>query len=222
MREVVLDTETTGLDPSAGHRVVEIGCVELIDAVPTSKTFQCYINPERDMPAGAQAVHGLTAEFLSEHPIFEAVADGFLEFIGDSPLIIHNAEFDLGFLNAELKRLDRPPLSLDRTVDTVQMARQRFPGAKADLDTLCRRFAIDNSNRALHGALKDADLLARVYVELTGGRQRNLELAAAAATDSEAMPSRVARPPRPHGPTAAEKAAHAKFLEGLKDPLWFA
>ena len=176
MRQVVLDTETTGLDPRAGDRVVEIGCVELVNHVPTGESFHSYLNPERDMPEGARAVHGLTSEFLSRHPTFLRIADEFLVFIADSELVIHNAEFDMRFINAELRLLGREPLSLERTLDTLAIARRKFPGAQASLDALCRRFNIDTSARAVHGALTDARLLAEVYLELVGGRQPGLAL----------------------------------------------
>ena len=221
MREIVLDTETTGLDPAAGHRIVEIGAVELINHLPTGRARQIYINPERDMPPEAFAVHGLSSEFLADKPVFAAIAADFLEFIGDATLIIHNAEFDLKFLNAELARLEKPALPAARAVDTVGMARRKFPGAQASLDALCRRFQIDLSDRALHGALKDARLLAEVYLELIGGRQADLALTAATAAAIGAPASaRPQRAPRPHAPTPEEEAAHARFLEKLKDPLW--
>ena len=219
MREIVLDTETTGLRPEAGHRIVEIGCVELVNSVPTGRTFHRYVNPERVMPDDALAIHGLTEEFLSSQPLFAAIVDDFLEFLGDASLVIHNAEFDLGFINAELERVHRPPLHFRRTIDTVRMARRKFPGAQASLDALCRRFNIDNSGRTLHGALKDANLLAGVYLELIGGRQRGLELAATEGGRAVAG-DRPARPPRPHAPSPEEDAAHARFVERLKEPVW--
>lgn len=219
MREVVLDTETTGLDPKGGDRIVEIGCIELINSVPTGDNYHQYINPERDMPDGAFAVHGLSSEFLADYPVFEAVAEDFLAFVGDSRLVIHNASFDIGFINAELDRLGRPALSLDQALDTVSLARQTFPGAQASLDALCRRFQIDNSNRTLHGALKDADLLASVYLELLGGRQPGLELDPA-SLGVKAAASRIARPPRPHAPSDDEAAAHAAFVKRLEAPVW--
>lgn len=222
MREIVLDTETTGLDPAAGHRVVEIACIELINRVPTGKSYQTYLNPERDMPMEAFQVHGLSADFLSAHPTFAQEAESFLDFIGDAGFVIHNAEFDLKFLNWELKTIGRGDLSDHPVVDTVMMARKKFPGAPASLDALCRRFGIDNSARTVHGALLDAELLAEVYLELTGGRQPGLgfgaearETAAAAATRP-----REARVPRPHAPSAAELAAHAAFIEGIKEAIW--
>lgn len=221
MREIVLDTETTGLDPAAGHRVVEIGGVELVNLVPTGRVFHRYINPERDMPAEAEAVHGLSAAFLAEHPVFAEHAEDFVEFVGDARLVIHNAAFDIGFLNAELERLGRPRLAND-FVDTVAMARRKFPGSPASLDALCKRFGIDNSARTKHGALLDAELLAEVYLELSGGRQPDLALAA--SRDGAALllvpANRPVRPPRPHAPTAAELAAHEAFLAKIKDPLW--
>ncbi len=224
MREIALDTETTGLSPGAGHRIVEIGCVELINHVPSGQTYQCYINPERDMPSEALAVHGLSQEFLQGHPVFSAVVDDFLEFLGDSRLIIHNAEFDMGFINAELTRMERPPLSMERATDTVRLARRKFPGAPANLDALCKRFQIDITDRTMHGALKDARLLAAVYLELKGGRQRDLSLAADApdATEDNAQSPALQRPPRPHAPTAEEEAAHKEFLKDLTEPLWSA
>lgn len=220
MREIVLDTETTGLDPAAGHRVVEIGCVELVNTVPTGRVFHRYVDPEREMPAEALAIHGLSAEFLAGHPPFADAADELLAFLGDSPLVIHNAEFDIRFLNAEFGRLGHAPIPLSRVVDTVQVARRKFPGAQASLDALCRRFGIDNSDRALHGALKDADLLARVYLELVGGRQPGLDLAAERAETARAAAGRAFRPPRAHAPSAAEVAAHEAFVAQLADPIW--
>jgi DNA polymerase-3 subunit epsilon len=222
MREIVLDTETTGLDPNSGHRVVEIGCVELINHIPTGETYHQYINPERDMPDEAFAVHGLSEGFLSQHPVFADVAEAFLDFVADDKLVIHNAGFDVKFLNAELERLDRPAIPLARAIDTVQLARQRFPGAQASLDALCRRFEIDNSARDLHGALLDADLLALVYLELIGGRQPGLELATEArrGRTQTRRAERPLRPARPHAPTADEEAAHAAMLARLSDPIW--
>lgn len=221
MREIVLDTETTGLDPNDGHRVVEIACVELLNHVPTGNHFHRYINPMRDMPEEAYNVHGLSAEFLSTHPLFEAVVDEFLEFIGNDKLIIHNAEFDLKFLNWELKQVGRPKLSCP-VEDTLLMARRKFPGAQASLDALCRRFEIDLSARSKHGALLDGELLAAVYLELLGGRQPDLALATVAAATARAVVERILRPARPHGPSEAELEAHAAFMKKLKEPLWLA
>lgn len=223
MREVVFDTETTGLDPEAGHRVVEIGCLELVNHLPTGRSFQSYINPERDMPPGAFEIHGLSAEFLASHPVFAAIAEKFLAFIGDSRLVIHNAAFDLRFINAELKRANLRPLDSARAVDTVEMARRKFPGAPASLDALCKRFNIDNSQRTKHGALLDAELLAEVYLELIGGRQATFSLAGAEVmVESAEIVARTHRSPRPHAPTAEELAAHQALLAKLKDPVWLA
>ncbi|CAA7614026.1 DNA polymerase III subunit epsilon [Candidatus Terasakiella magnetica] len=222
MREIVLDTETTGFDPLSGHRLVEIGCVELHNHLPTGEVFHRYVNPERDMPEEAFKVHGLSAEFLSDKPLFAEVVTDFLDFIGDSLLVIHNAEFDMRFINAELARIGFPTLPMSRSLDTVAMARKRFPGAQANLDALCRRFEIDNTHRTKHGALLDSELLAEVYLQLIGGRQPGLELAAGkAATQSTGTKiERIARPPRPHAPSADELAAHAAFVGKLKNPIW--
>ncbi len=222
MREIVLDTETTGLDPEAGHRIVEIACVELLHRLPTGREFRKYVNPERDMPEAAQAIHGLSTEFLAEQPPFAAVAEEFLEFIGEAPLVIHNAEFDLKFLNAELARLGRPAIDAARAVDTVALARQRFPGAQASLDALCRRFEIDNSARELHGALLDCQLLAEVYLELSGGRQPGFDLDPARRAQALALgrQERPQRPARPHAPSPEETAAHEALLARMKDPIW--
>lgn len=220
VREVILDTETTGLDPEAGHRVVEIGCLELLNHVPTGRTFQCYLNPERDMPLAAFEIHGLSTEFLSKHPVFADVCDAFLAFIDNAPLVIHNASFDLGFVNAELRRVNKPPLPPSRAVDTVDLARRKFPGAQASLDALCRRFGVDNSSRTKHGALLDAELLAEVYLELVGGRQPALELASRENPIVVESFNDVRRPPRPHAPSGDELAAHAGLLARLKEPIW--
>jgi DNA polymerase III subunit epsilon len=217
MREIVLDTETTGLDPQAGHRIVEIACVELMHHIPTGRDLHRYVNPGRDIPTDAHAVHGLTKEFLSSHPPFEAIADELLAFLGSDPLVIHNAEFDLAFLNAELARLGRGPLT-PAHVDTLTLARQRYPGAPASLDALCRRFDIDLSARASHGARIDCGLLAAVYLELIGGRQPGLDFALLEAAAVTAI--RVARAPRPHMPSTAELAAHAAMLALLTEPMW--
>jgi DNA polymerase-3 subunit epsilon len=219
MREIVLDTETTGLDPAAGHRIVEIAGVELINSVPTGHVFQRYANPERDMPEEAFAIHGLSDSFLREHPTFATFVDELLGFIGDATLVIHNAEFDMRFINAELARCERAPLGPDRAMCTLQLARRRFPGAQASLDALCKRFDVDNTQRAKHGALLDAELLAEVYLELIGGRQHGLALAASTAAAAAAI-ERVLRPARPHAPSDDELAAHAALLAQLKQPLW--
>ncbi len=219
MREIILDTETTGLDPKDGDRIVEIGCVELLNHTTKGETFQRYVNPERDIPSQAVAVHGLTEEFLAQHPVFAEIVDDFLEFLGKSPLVIHNAKFDMGFINAELSRLERPLLILDRCIDTVELARRKFPGTSASLDALCRRFKIDNSDRDTHGALKDSVLLTEVYLELIGGRQHGLELASSVVS-SAAGEQRRFRPPRPHAPSPEEKIAHERFLDGMADSIW--
>jgi len=221
MREIVLDTETTGLDPAAGHRLVEVGCVELLNHLPTGEVFHRYLNPQRDMPEEAFKIHGLSAEYLSDKPLFADVAAEFLEFIGDAPLVIHNADFDMKFLNAELTGLGFPALPKARAIDTVPMARRKFPGAQANLDALCRRFEIDNSNRVKHGALLDAELLAEVYLELIGGRQPGFELATIKGSKVESVSViRNFREPRPYQPTAEEAEAHAAFVAKIKGALW--
>lgn len=230
MREIIFDTETTGFDPLTGDRMVEIGCIELVNRVPTGATFHRYFNPKRAMPASAQAVHGLSDAFLADKPIFGAEVDALLEFLGDSMLVAHNARFDFGFLNHELKLCGKRDISLDRMIDTVAMARAAHPGAKHSLDALCTRYGIDRSHRVKHGALLDAELLAQVYIELTGGRQIGLGLAEkdspAFASDSVRMPGgfdapqRVMRAPRLFYPTDEEKERHAAFVAGLTDPIW--
>jgi DNA polymerase III subunit epsilon len=220
LREIVVDTETTGLDPEKGDRIVELGAVELVNHLPTGRTFHAYVNPERDMPEEAFRVHGLSAEFLADHPVFAEQVDALLEFIGDARLVIHNAGFDVRFLNAELRRCGRPPLTPDRAVDTLVLAQRRFPGQPNSLDALCRRFAVDNAARTLHGALLDCHLLAEVYLHLMGGRQVALGLALPTAVRAAAV-SRTVRPPRPHPPLAeAELAAHAAFIATMKDAVW--
>jgi DNA polymerase-3 subunit epsilon len=221
MREVVLDTETTGLDPADGHRIVEIGCVELANHVPTGRNFHRYVNPERPMPEEAFAVHGLSDEFLADKPVFAELAGEFLDFVGEAPLVIHNAEFDLKFLNAELRRVGREPLAVP-VEDTLELARRRFPGAQASLDALCRRFEIDLSARTKHGALLDCELLAAVYLELIGGREPTLDIAVDAAAAIATSIVRTLREPRPHAPLAEEIAAHKAMLETLKQPIWLA
>lgn len=220
MREVVLDTETTGIDPGEGHRVVEIGCVELLNHVPTGKVFHEYVNPERAMPTGAFEVHGLTDAFLAAKPCFPAVAERLLEFLGDAPLVIHNAAFDVGFLNAEFGRCGRASLPLERAICTLTRAREMFPGAPASLDALCRRYEIDLSDRALHGALKDAQLLAAVYLELVGGRQPALMLAIATRRRALAGVAPASRTPILIQPSAEEDGAHAAFVARLPKALW--
>jgi DNA polymerase III subunit epsilon len=217
MREVVVDTETTGLDPNDGHRIVEIACVELLHHIPTGRKWQRYLDPERDMPPDALSIHGLTCEFLSRYEPFGNVADELMAFIGGDRLVTHNAEFDLGFLNSELIRTNRPPISGDH-VDTLALARQRFPGAPASLDALCRRFGIDLSGREKHGAAIDCALLAEVYLELLGGRQPGLDFVR--PPDSAVAMVRVARAPRPHAPSLDELAAHNALMQLLNRPLW--
>ncbi len=225
MREIIFDTETTGLDPRTGDRLVEIGCIEMVNRVTTGETFHCYFNPDRDMPAAAEAVHGLSAAFLADKPRFHEKAAEFLDFIGDSMLVAHNAGFDFGFINMELEACGLDPVDRSRMIDTVALARVRHPGAKLSLDALCTRYGIDRSHRTLHGALLDAELLAQVYVELTGGRQIGLSLAVD-NTETLVQPvaaparERTFRPARPHQASEAELAAHAAFLETVKSPLW--
>lgn len=228
MREIILDTETTGLSAKDGHRVVEIGCVEVVNYVATGQTFHRYLNPERDMPAEAAAIHGLTGDFLADKPIFTQVVEEFLNFIGEARLVIHNAAFDMGFLNAELERAGFLALPPSRALDTVELARRQFPGQRNSLDALCERFGIDKSARSFHGALLDAQLLAEVYLELRGGRQPALLMeagtAAAATADDISAPivkqERIFRAPRLHALTPEELAAHAAALEKIKNPLW--
>jgi DNA polymerase-3 subunit epsilon len=223
MREIVFDTETTGLSFAGGDRMVEIGCVELINRVETGRTFHAYFHPERDMPAEAERVHGLSATFLAKHPVFAAGVAALLDFLGDAPLIAHNAGFDFSFLNGELERCGNVAVSRSRMVDTLAIARTRHPGAKHTLDALCNRYGIDRSHRVLHGALLDAQLLAQVYVELMGGRQIGLGLVSEAAPimveQVVAAPVR-ARPLRVFSASDAELAAHAAFLKKVKEPLW--
>jgi DNA polymerase-3 subunit epsilon len=216
MREIVFDTETTGFEPGDGHRIVEIGCVELVDHFPTGKSFQAYLNPEREVPIESQRVHGLSDEFLRDKPLFAAVAEEFLAFIGDAPLVIHNASFDIKFINAELSRTGHPPIPLSRAIDTIEIAKRKVPGARYSLDELCKRFGVDLSARAKHGALLDADLTAQIYLELIGGRQRGLALApveiAAAETGSE--PHRAPQRPQPLSSRLSEEeiALHLTFV----------
>ncbi len=224
MREIVFDTETTGLSARDGDRLVEIGCVELINRVETGRTYHAYFNPDRDMPAEAYAVHGLSETFLSDKPRFAEKADEILEFLGDAPLVAHNAGFDFSFLNTELENIGRRAVSRDRMVDTVQMARQLHPGAKHSLDALCTRYGIDRSHRVKHGALLDAELLAQLYIEMTGGRQIGLVLAEESITIETMVETVVVErrvlAPRPHHASADELARHAEFLGKLTDPLW--
>jgi len=219
MREIIFDTETTGLDPSSGHRILEIGCVELVNLVPTGNVFHQYINPERDIPEDAARIHGLTAEFLKDHPVFRDIVEGFLEFIGDSILIAHNVEFDLRFMNWELVNAGHPEISATRTIDTLKLARARFPGSPNNLDALCKRLGVDNSNRTKHGALLDSEILAEVYLELKGGKQAGLELVQKKAAAS-APADKKARAPRSFPASREELEAHEKFIATLKEPVW--
>jgi DNA polymerase-3 subunit epsilon len=222
IRSVLFDTETTGLDPMAGDRVIEIAALELLGDLPTGKHFHSFLHPDRDIPEEVVRIHGITLEQVRDAPRFEEVADELLAFLGEGPLIAHNAPFDFGFLNAELSRLSRPPLAFARMIDTLALARQRFPGMPNSLDALCRRFGIDLAERTNHNALLDCRLLADVYVELTGGRQRGLSLAAEGQGEMPvvAYAATGARTPRPIVPSAAELAAHAAFVARLKGSLW--
>ena len=227
MREIVLDTETTGFEPSEGDRIVEIGAVELFNHLPTGRTYHQYINPERNMPEAAFNVHGLSEEFLSTKPLFKDIAQDFIDFIKDSKLVIHNASFDMKFLNAELKWVNRPALPNNQAIDTLAIARRKFPGSPASLDALCRRFGIDNSSRTLHGALLDSKILAEVYLELVGGRQPDLVLSGPEVkTSADGSPSSDWRPaprpkPLPSRLSETEKAAHDSFIAALgSDSLW--
>ncbi|MBI2707471.1 MAG: DNA polymerase III subunit epsilon [Proteobacteria bacterium] len=219
VREIVLDTETTGFEPSQGHRLVEIGCLELVNHVPTGRIFHTYLNPDRDVPQDAYAVHGLSYEFLKDHPPFKDMASLFLEFIEEAPLVIHNAKFDMKFLNAELKSHDRPEIPFHRAIDTLTMARQKFPGSPASLDALCKRFGVDNKARDKHGALLDAELLAQVYLELIGGKQPGLSLDFSSGSQQvlgETQKGKPYRAPRPHEPTPEEVALHQELLAKIR------
>lgn len=222
-REIILDTETTGMDPASGHRVVEIGCVELIGGVRTGKFFHSYLNPERDVPEEAKRIHGISTEFLKDKPLFAEVVEEFLTFVADSPLVIHNAAFDMKFVNAELERLGFAALEMVRALDTVMLARRKFPGAPASLDALCRRFNIDLSGREKHGALLDAELLAEVYLELLGGKQSMLALEqqeSVSEQQQEISVPKTAFPIREFSPSAQELEAHSFMVSKLKKPLW--
>jgi len=225
VREIVFDTETTGLNPATGDRMVEIGCVEIYNRVETGRHFHAYFNPDRDMPFDAEAVHGLSSIFLSDKPRFSEKVEELLDFLEDAPLVAHNAGFDFGFLNFELEKCGRPAVCMSRMRDTLQLARTKHPGAKHSLDALCVRFGIDRSHRVKHGALLDAQLLAQVYVELTGGRQIGLGLVADAGSVSVAASSkpvvvREPRPARPHFASEEELARHGAFISQLANPLW--
>lgn len=223
-REIVLDTETTGFEPSQGHRLVEIGCIELINYVPSGRIFHKYINPEREVPQEAYNVHGLGYDFLKDHPPFKDIGDLFLEFIGDAPLVIHNAKFDMKFLNAELLSHGWPEMAFSRAICTLTMARKKFPGSPASLDALCKKFGVDNKARDKHGALLDAELLAQVYLELIGGKQPGLSLdfssSGSESSSAETQENRGFRPARTHQPTPEEQDLHRVLVGKLKDPLW--
>jgi DNA polymerase-3 subunit epsilon len=229
MREIIFDTETTGLDPKTGDRMVEIGCIEMVGRVETGRSFHSYYNPERDMPPEAERVHGLSAAFLSTKPRFAQSVDELLAFLGDAPLVAHNAGFDFGFLNNELQLIGREAISMERMVDTVALARKKHPGSKLSLDALCTRYGIDRSHRVKHGALLDAELLAQVYVELTGGRQIGLGLvesesvtieASVVHFNSPAAAVNAVRPPRPHTATPEELKRHREFIAGIEKAIW--
>ena len=228
MREIVLDTETTGFNPEEGHRLIEIGAVEVVNKVPTGRTYHQYINPERDIPADATAVHGITDEKVKDEPVFAEIYTDMIEFIGDGIIVAHNAEFDMNFINYELKKVGHPSYPKTQVVDSLAIARAKFPGSPASLDALCRRYGIDLSERDFHGALLDAQLLADVYLELMGGRQHGLSLseqeksqnAASATNDSLLYKKREKREPRIFKPSEEELAAHGELLEALTDPLW--
>lgn len=228
MREIIFDTETTGFDPAKGDRLVEVGCIEMVNRVATGHTFHAYFNPDRSMPAEAEAIHGLSDAFLADKPRFHERAGEFLEFLGDAPLVAHNATFDFGFINAELAICGFSPIGTDRMIDTLAIAKRRHPGAKLSLDALCSRYGIDRSHRTLHGALLDAELLAQVYVELTGGRQIGLELTAFETTTTivqfrrKPERERTQRAPRPHSASQEELARHREFLATVDTPLWSA
>ncbi|ANU06760.1 DNA polymerase III subunit epsilon [Paraurantiacibacter namhicola] len=231
MREIIFDTETTGLDPRKGDRMVEIGCIEMVNRVATGQTYHAYYNPGMPMPAEAEKIHGISDSFLADKPPFAEMARELLEFLGDAPLVANNAQFDFNFLNFELENCGFEAISLDRMIDTLVLARKRHPGAKHSLDALCTRYGVDRSHRTLHGALLDSELLAQVYVELTGGRQIGLGLAddgSDGGDEGEAVTARFVprtgqfRPPRPHAASPEELARHKAFLESLDSPLWTA
>lgn len=228
MREIIFDTETTGFDPQSGDRMVEIGCIEMVDRIETGNNFHCYYNPQRPMPKSAEEVHGLSDVFLSDKMLFADGADDLLEFLGDANLVAHNAQFDFNFLNAEMRLCGRTEISQFRMIDTLAIAKVKHPGAKLSLDALCSRYGIDRSHRVKHGALLDAELLTQLYIELTGGRQIGLGLAddkSASPDNGSVSPDRKSEnrefiPPRPHHASEEELARHSAFLEDIKDPLW--
>jgi DNA polymerase-3 subunit epsilon len=222
IREIALDTETTGFEPTQGHRLVEIGCIELLNHIPSGRIFHTYINPERDVPQDAYAVHGLSSDFLKNHPPFKEVGASFLEFIEDDPLVIHNAKFDMKFLNAELKSHNWPELSFSRAIDTLIIARRKFPGSPANLDALCKRFGVDNKARDKHGALLDAELLAQVYLELLGGKQPQLSLhfsSSSTEIEREEKKEKKVREARRHEPSQEELELHQELIEKLKKSM---
>ncbi len=219
MREIALDTETTGLSHRDGHRIIEIGCVELINRIPTGKVYHQYINPERDVSTGASEISGLTYDFLKDFPSFQAVANDFYQFISGATLVIHNANFDIGFINAEFTRVNLPLLSVQDAIDTVALSRKKFPGQPANLDAICKRFNIDNSKRVKHGALVDAELLVEIYIELLGGRQNEL-FKEESASSKIAHIDRPFRAPRHFAINENELKEHLEFLNEIKDPLW--
>ncbi len=224
-REIVLDTETTGFEPSEGHKMVEIGCVELINHIPSGEIFHVYLNPERDVPEDAARIHGLTTEFLADKPVFTEKVGEFLDFIGNDKMVIHNAEFDMKFINAELKGAGFKPLPMSQAIDTLPMARKKYPGQPANLDALCRRFKVDNSDRTYHGALLDSELLAEVYLELIGGRQHGLGLGndsteAKTVGSFNAKFKRQNREQRSFSPSKKELKMHKEFIDKINDALW--
>ncbi|MBV8939957.1 MAG: DNA polymerase III subunit epsilon [Alphaproteobacteria bacterium] len=221
MREIALDTETTGLDPMSGHRIIEIGAVEMMDKIRTGRSFQCYLNPEREVPEEAFRVHGISTAFLLDKPLFAQTVDGFLDFIGEAPLVIHNAAFDLKFINHELDRVGFPGFTSKRAIDTVELSRKKFPGAPANLDALCRRFNIDLGARVKHGALLDAELLADVYLELCGGRQAIIHFFDTGSPGQVLAAKRpLSIPPRVFAPSPEEVEAHGRFISTIKNAMW--
>jgi DNA polymerase III subunit epsilon len=219
MREIVFDTETTGFDPNSGDRLVEVGCVELVNLVPTGNFLHKYVNPERDVPEAAVQIHGLTTDFLKDHPLFSEIIAEFMEFIGESSLIAHNAEFDMRFINWELENAGHKIIQPSRFIDTLQIARSRFPGAPNNLDALCKRLGVDNSNRTKHGALLDSEILAEVYLELKGGKQAGLELVQKNRPAKKSFVKKE-RAPRSFPPTGEELEAHEKFVSKIEEPVW--
>lgn len=222
MREIILDTETTGLRANGDDRIIEIACLEIVNKKITNNTFHIYVNPERDVPMAATKIHNITTDFLKDKPLFKDVANDFLDFIGTDPLVIHNAPFDMGFINAELKRLDKPLLHNARALCTLAMARQKFPGASNTLDALCKRFKIDLSSRTFHGALVDCELLVQVYIELMGGRQGMFAFAPVTRKDIQKVDrqEKIKKEPRVFSLTKQEEEGHTSFIQTLKDPLW--